>query len=149
MARFDSCSTAELARRAIANLVGVQTIRSRCRRQIHGEPINDCDRLVASISIRRSRLGPRHVAFDKVDAEQAITACNKAIDQNPRVASSSSTSAGLISDWAASPVRTTPKPPRPSARPRLNYDDAAKRGYVGALNNLAVAEPERHRQRDQ
>ena len=86
--RFDLCphGTAELARRALATLalssddpisVGIAADKS----------VSDCDRLAASpLDMDRARPPGTGVVTDKLDAEAAIDACNKAVDQNPRVA---------------------------------------------------------------
>jgi uncharacterized protein len=136
--RFDSCATAELARRAIANLgltsddpVEVQPADPR-------RPINDCDRLAAAdLDPARPPEVPG-VAFDKIDAEQAIAACNKAIDQNPRVARFLFNLGRAYQRLGSEPRMEDAKVIAAMRRARLNYEDAAKRGYVSALNNLAV-----------
>jgi TPR repeat protein len=136
--RFDSCSTAELARRAIANLGlssddPVEVPPADPRR-----PIDNCDRLVASdLDPARPPEVPG-VAFDMVDAEQAITACNKAIDQNPRIARFLFNLGRAYQRLGSQPGLDDAKAVATMRRARLNYDDAAKRGYVSALNNLAV-----------
>ena len=138
LVRFDSCSTAELARRAIANLGlssddPVEVPPADPRR-----PIDNCDRLVASdLDPARPPEVPG-VAFDMVDAEQAITACNKAIDQNPRIARFLFNLGRAYQRLGSQPGLDDAKVVATMRRARLNYDDAAKRGYVSALNNLAV-----------
>ena len=101
-------------------------------------PISDCDRLAASdLDPARPPEVPG-VAFENIDAEQAIPACNKAIEQNPRIARllynlgraylRLSNMPGLDADKATAAIRQA----------RLNYDDARRRGYVSALYDLAV-----------
>jgi uncharacterized protein len=136
--RFDTCPTAELARRALSNLgltsddpVSVPPVDPR-------RPINDCDRLAASdLDPARPPEVPG-VAFDKIDAEDAIVACNKAIDQNPRISrflfnlgrayQAQANEPGLDANKVAAAIRHA----------RLNLNDASQRGYVSALNDLAV-----------
>jgi len=136
--RFDTCPTAELARRALANLgltsddpVSVPPVDPR-------RPIDDCDRLAASdLDPARPPEVPG-VAFDKVNAEDAIKACNKAIDSNPRITRFLFNLGRAYQALANDPGLDPSKVSDAIRHARLNLDDARQRGYVSALNNLAV-----------
>jgi TPR repeat protein len=136
--RFDSCATAELARRALANLgltsddpVVVPAADPR-------RPISDCDRLAASdLDPARPPEVPG-VAFDNIDAEQAITACNKEIKANPLVARFLFNVGRAYQQLASQPGLDPGKVTVALRKARLNYNDARDKGYVSALNNLAI-----------
>jgi len=136
--RFDGCATAEKARLAIANLGlsgddPVEVPAADPRR-----PIDDCDRLAASeLDPARPPEVPG-VTFDNVDADQAIVACNKAIEQNPRTVRFLYNLGRAYQKLGNDPGLDASRAIAAMRRARLNYDDAAKRGYLSALNNLAV-----------
>ena len=136
--RFDGCATAELARRAVANLgltsddpVAVPPADPR-------RPISDCDRLAASdLDPARPPEVPG-VGFDNVDAEQAIAACNAAIKANPRIARFLFNIGRAYQRLANEPGLDAGKVSAALREARLNYNDARESGYVSALNNLAI-----------
>jgi TPR repeat protein/uncharacterized protein (UPF0335 family) len=139
--RFDLCphGTAELARRALTNLalnsddpieMSVRTDKS----------VNDCDALAASpLDMDRARPPGTGVTTENLDAEGAIKACNKAVADFPRVARYLYNLGRAYQKLAMRPGLGADERRRAVDSARLAYDDAAnRRGYVSALNDLAV-----------
>ena len=102
--------------------------------------VNDCDRLAASpLDMDRARPPGTGVVTDKLDAEAAIDACNKAVNQNPRVARYLYNLGRAYQKLAMRPGLGDDERRRALDSARLAYDDAAnRRGYISALNDLAV-----------
>jgi TPR repeat protein len=135
--RFDGCGTAELARREIAQLALTSddpieppptTNRS----------ISDCDRLAAAdLDLARPPEVPG-VLFEKIAADEAVAACGKAVTDNPRVVRYLFNLGRAYQKQGSDPERSAEERTRALRSARLAYDDASKRGYVSALNNLAV-----------
>jgi TPR repeat protein/uncharacterized protein (UPF0335 family) len=139
--RFDLCTrgTAELARRALTNLalnsddpveVAVRTDKS----------VNKCDVLAASpLDMDRSRPPGTGVTTENLDAEAAIAACNDAVRDFPRIARYLYNLGRAYQKLALRPGLGDDEHRRALDSARLAYDDAAnRRGYVSALNDLAV-----------
>jgi uncharacterized protein len=137
--RFDSClrGTAEAARRALATLaltsddpieVTLATNRS----------INECDRLAASVLDGARPPEVPGVLPGKLDADAAIPVCSKAATDNPRVARFLFNLGRAYQSLALRPGLDDSERRRALDSARLAYDDAAKRGYVSALNDLAA-----------
>lgn len=139
--RFGTCDTVgtgELARKAIARL-GLGGDEAD-----EGQPLgpdrsmNDCDRLAASALDPARPPEVRGVSFDKIDAEAAVAACNKAVDDNPRITRYFYNLGRAYQSLAARPGIDDAERALALHRALVHYNDAAKRGYVSALNNLAV-----------
>jgi TPR repeat protein/uncharacterized protein (UPF0335 family) len=139
--RFDLCphGTAELARRALATLalnsddpieVSVRTDKS----------VSQCDALAASpLDMDRARPPGTGVVTENLDAEAAIKACNAAVADNPRVARYLYNLGRAYQKLAMRGGASDDERRRALDSARLAYDDAAnRRGYVSALNDLAV-----------
>ena len=139
--RFDLCphGTAELARRALSNLalnsddpveVTVRTDKS----------VNECDALAASpLDMDRARPPGTGVTTENLDAEAAIAACNKAVADFPRIGRYLYNLGRAYQKLAMRPGIGDDERRRATDSARLAYDDAAnRRGYVSALNDLAV-----------
>jgi TPR repeat protein len=139
--RFDLCphGTAELARRALATLalnsddpveVSVGTDKS----------VNKCDALAASpLDMDRARPPGTGVVTENLDAEEAIKACDKAVADFPRVGRYLYNLGRAYQRLAMRPGIGDDERRRALDSARLAYDDAAnRRGYVSALNDLAV-----------
>jgi TPR repeat protein/uncharacterized protein (UPF0335 family) len=135
--RFDLCpkGTAEAARRALAALalssddpIEVTAVASTT--------VNDCDRLAASPLDGARPPEVPGVLTAKLDSDAAIPACIKATQDNPRVVRYLYNLGRAYYKQALQPDRD--KHALDSAR--LAYDDAAKRGYISALNDLAGLE---------
>lgn len=135
--RFDGCGTAELARRALGQLALTSDD------PIEPPPasnrgVSECDRLAASdLDLAR----PPEVAgvlFESIDAPAAITACQKAVADNPRVVRYLFNLGCAYHRLGIDPATSADERTRALRSARLAYDDASKRGYVSALNNLAV-----------
>ncbi len=137
--RFDQCphGTAELARRALATLalssddpIEVSAVTNKA--------VTDCDRLAASPLDGARPPEVPGVLTEKLDADAAIAACSKAVSDNPRVFRYLFNLGRAYQGRAMRPALAEEerRPALDSAR--LAYDDAAKRGYISALNDLAV-----------
>ena len=139
--RFDLCphGTAQFARRALATLA----LNSDDPIEVTvgaDKSVNDCDRLAASpLDMDRARPPGTGVVTEKLDAEAAIDACNKAVNQNPRVARYLYNLGRAYQKLAMRPGLGDDERRRALDSARLAYDDAAnRRGYISALNDLAV-----------
>ncbi len=139
--RFDLCphGTAELARRALATLAlnSDDPIEPTVRTD---KSVNECDALAASpLDMDRARPPATGVTTENLDAEAAIKACNKAVADFPRVARYLYNLGRAYQKLALRPGIGDDERRRALASARLAYDDAAnRRGYVSALNDLAV-----------
>jgi len=136
--RFDGCGTAELARREIAQLALSSDDPIELPVTAASRSISECDRLGASeLDLARPPEVPG-VLFEKMDFDAAIAACVKAAADNPRVTR-------YLFNLGSAYHKRGIEPGLDGADRRsalrsalLAYDDAMKRGYVSALNNLAV-----------
>lgn len=136
--RFDTCDTADWARQAIARL-GIGTDEASELQPLGPDrSVSECDRLAASDLDPARPPEVRGVAFDKIDGESAVAACQKAVQDNPRVIRYLFNLARAYQRVAARPGIDEPEKVVALRRARFAYEDAAKRGYVSALNNLAV-----------
>ena len=137
--RFDQCphGTAELARRALATLalssddpIEVTAVTNKA--------VTDCDRLAASPLDGARPPEVPGVLTEKLDADAAIAACSKAVTDNPRVFRYLFNLGRAYQGRAMRPALAEDERRRALDSARLAYDDAAKRGYISALNDLAV-----------
>lgn len=137
--RFDQCprGTAELARRALATLalssddpIEVTAIANKA--------VTDCDRFAASPLDGARPPEVPGVLTEKLDPDAAIPACSKAVTDNPRVFRYLFNLGRAYQKLAMRPGLTDDERKRALNSARLAYDDAAKRGYISALNDLAV-----------
>src|SRR5262249_10239483 len=121
--RFDGCGTAERARRPIANLGLTGGDPVEVSMADPPGPTDHCDRLAASdLDPARPPEVPG-VAFDNIDAEQAIAACNKAIEQNPRIVRFLYNLGRAYQRLGNDPGLDASKVTDALRRARLNYDD--------------------------
>ena len=135
--RFPDCPTAELARRALVNLLA-SAQQSGPAPTVGGKPIDDCDRLAASDTDPARPPEAPGVALENIDFDAATTACEQSIQRNSRVPRFLY-NLGRAQEAAANSMR----PDDPSRQPRLDaaraaFRDAADRGYVAALYSLAT-----------
>ncbi len=146
--RFQNCSTAELARHALFNLVnsaqGTRSTVIPIDRQI-----DDCDRLAASdADTARPPEVPGVASLASIDFNTAIPACEKAIKNNPRVPRFLF-NLGRAEEAAAYALPTEDPDPQRKAvlqqqfkekltEARAAFRDAANGGYVAALYSLAL-----------
>jgi TPR repeat protein len=137
--RFDQCphGTAELARRALATLalssddpIEVTAVANKA--------VTDCDRLAASPLDGARPPEVPGVLTEKLDPDSAIAACSKATTDNPRVFRYLFNLGRAYQKLAMRPGLADDERNRALKSARLAYDDAAKRGYISALNDLAV-----------
>jgi TPR repeat protein len=137
--RFDLCphGTAEAARRALATLA-LSSDDPIAVTAPTNKSVNDCDRLAASPldGVRPPEVPG--VLTAQIDADVAIVACDKAVATNPRVARFLFNLGRAYQRRALQPGLSEEERKKAAASARLAYDDAAKRGYVSALNDLAV-----------
>src|SRR5436853_5863906 len=135
---FDKCATAEAARREIAQLALSSDDPVEPPPVAPGRSINECDRLAASeLDLARPPEVPG-ILFEKLDADAAIPACIKAVAENPRVARFLFNVGRAYHKRGIDPNVDAADRTRALRSALLAYDDASKRGYVSALNNLAV-----------
>jgi TPR repeat protein len=139
--RFDLCpkGTAEAARRALAALalssddpIEVTAAASTT--------VNECDRLAASPLDGARPPEVPGVLTAKLDPDAAIQACSKATQDNPRVVRYLYNLGRAYYRRALEPDRDKNERDRALESARFAYDDAAKRGYISALNDLAGLE---------
>jgi TPR repeat protein len=139
--RFDLCphGTSELARRALATL-GLSSDDPIEATFATDKSLNECDRLAASpLDMDRTRPPGTGALTEKLDADAAIAACEKAVAQNPRVARYLYNLGRAYHKLAMRPGLSEEERKNALSSARLAYDDAAnRRGYVSALNDLAV-----------
>jgi TPR repeat protein len=136
--RFDGCGTAELARREIAQLALSSDDPIEVPVTAASRAISECDKLAASeLDLARPPEVPG-VQFEKMDAEGAIAACVKAVADNPRITRYLFNLGRAYHKQGIQPGLDAADKTRVLRSARLAYDDASKRGYVSALNNLAV-----------
>jgi len=135
--RFHDCPTAELARRALVSLIGSSSVAAP-NLSAGTKPIDDCDRLAASDSDPDRPPGVAGVALDKIDFVAATAACEHSIQRNARVVRFLF-NLGRAKFAAANAVRLDDPARKPLiSDARAAFTDAANRGYVAALYNLAT-----------
>jgi TPR repeat protein/uncharacterized protein (UPF0335 family) len=135
--RFPDCKTAERARQALVNLMNSAQGAAPTVIPIDRQ-LDDCDRLAASDTDTARPPEVPGVPLDKIDPDKAIGACNKSINNNPRVArylfnlgrAETASAYAVPADDPARKDRLT--------EARAAFRDAANAGYVAALYNLAV-----------
>lgn len=136
--RFDGCQTAELARRALVNLSDTAVDTAPMPVAASDRRIDECDRLAAAEHDRARPPEVPGVPLDRVEAEEAIAACTKSIEANPRIIR-------FLFNLGRAHYKRGSEPSLDEAerlvnfrRARLALEDAQKRGYLAALNNLAI-----------
>jgi len=137
--RFADCPTAELARRTLVNLAdSADDPSSHVVTTAQSGAIDDCDRLAASDSDPKRPPEVPGVPLTRVDADAAKKACETAIQRNPNVARFMF-NLGRAEQALANGLRADdPAQKEAFGRARLALNDAVKRGYLAALNNLAI-----------
>jgi uncharacterized protein len=137
--RFDTCRTAELARRALADLaLSPEEPPPLASPPVERSSVNECDRLAASEFDPARPPEVRGVPLERMDAESAVAACQKAVQENSRTVRFLFNLGRAYQQVAARPGIDDTARNGALRSARLAYDDAAKRGYISALNNLAV-----------
>ncbi|HEX8165106.1 MAG TPA: DUF2610 domain-containing protein [Beijerinckiaceae bacterium] len=136
--RFKGCKTAEKARWRLANLSDTTEEAAVAAPAAPGRTIDDCDRLAASSQDSARPPEVPGVRLEQIDADEARKACRLSISRNPRV-TRFLFNLGRAEQAATERMRADdPERQEAFVRARLAFDDAAKRGYVAALNNLAI-----------
>jgi TPR repeat protein len=105
---------------------------------VTNKAVTDCDRLAASPLDGARPPEVPGVLTEKLDADAAIAACSKAVSDNPRVFRYLFNLGRAYQGRAMRPALAEDERRRALDSARLAYDDAAKRGYISALNDLAV-----------
>jgi uncharacterized protein len=136
--RFDGCRTAELSRRALAELSLSSDDPIEPPPLNAARPINECDRLATSDQDRARPPEVPGVLWEKLDPDTAIPACTKAVADNPRVARYLYNLGRAYQKLGSRPELGKDEREKAFRSARLAYDDAQKRGYVSALNDLAA-----------
>ena len=134
--RFDGCGTAELARREIAQLA--LTSDDPIDPPPAGRGVAECDRLAASELDRGRPQEVPGVSLDQIDAPAAIAACQKAVADNPRVPRYLYNLGRALYKAGDEPGLDAAEKTRTLRSAFLTHEDAMRRGYVAALNDLAV-----------
>lgn len=134
--RFDGCGTAELARREIAQLA--LSSDDPIEPPPSNRAVAECDRLAASELDFARPPEVSGILFEAIDAPDAVAACTKAVADNPRVVRYLFNLGRAYHKLGVDPALGADERTRALRSARLAYDDASKRGYVSALNNLAV-----------
>jgi TPR repeat protein/uncharacterized caspase-like protein len=135
--RFHDCPTAELARRALVNLINSPEDTSASATPLNHN-IDDCDRLAAAdIDTARPPEVPG-VPLANIDFDAAAPACQKSIARSPRIAR-------FLYNYgrAEAAAANSMRPDDPARQEKLlaahaAFKDAADRGYVAALYSLAT-----------
>ena len=137
--KFDLCpqGTSELARRALAALALSSDDPIEVT-AVANKSVSGCDKAAASPLDNARPPEVPGVLTEKMDADAAIAACDKAVTDNPRVARYQFNLGRAYQQLAARPGLAEDERRKALSSARLAYDDAAKRGYVSALNNLAA-----------
>ena len=135
--RYADCATAELARRALVNLVS--SSQDPTPAPVTGNnQLDDCDRLAAADNDPARPPEAPGVPLAKIDFDAARAACNLSIKRNPRIVRYLF-NLGRVEQAAANSMRLDdPGRAETSRRAYLALDDAATRGYVAALYYLAI-----------
>jgi TPR repeat protein len=137
--RFDDCEkTADWARQAIVRLGIGSDEESELQPTSPDRSVSECDRLAASDLDPARPPEVRGVSFEKIDGDKAIAVCEKAVQDNPRVVRFQFNLGRAYQRIAVEPGVDEARQAAALRHARLNYEDAAKRGYVSAINNLAV-----------
>ena len=132
-----SCATAELARRALVNLVSSSQDPAPAPIASNNQ-LDDCDRLAAADNDPARPPEAPGVPLAKIDFDAARTACNLSIKRNPRIVRYLF-NLGRVEQAAANSMRLDdPARAETTRRAYLALDDAATRGYVAALYYLAI-----------
>jgi len=140
--RFDTCKTAEWARRQIAQLALSSDDPVEPPSINPSRPIPDCDRLAASELDSAKPPEVPGLPLEQVNAKAAVDACLKAVTDNPRVPrfqfnlGRAYHKLGL--DLGTEAEVNSSLQTRAFRSASLAYEDARNRGYVSALNSLAV-----------
>jgi uncharacterized protein len=136
--RFDGCGTAELARREIARLALTSEDPVEPPPAAVSRAVSECDRLAASAFDFARPPEVSGVPLEKVDADAAVAACQKAVADNPRVVRFLFNLGRAYYKQGIDPALDAADRTRALRSAQLAHDDASKRGYVSALNELAV-----------
>jgi TPR repeat protein len=135
--RFATCATAELARRALVNLVS-SSEDSTPASVVSNNQLDDCDRLAAADNDTARPPEAPGVPLAKIDVDEARKACDVSIKRNPRVVRFLY-NLGRAEQSAANSMRLDDPARRETwRRAYLALEDAAQRGYVAALYSLAM-----------
>jgi TPR repeat protein len=135
--RFASCATAELARRALVNLVSSSEEPVPPPVGSNNE-LDKCDLLAAADNDPARPPEAPGVPLAKIDTDAAREACNTSIKRNPRIVRYLF-NLGRTEQAAANAMRLDdPARAETLRRAYAALNDAATRGYVAALYNLAI-----------
>src|SRR5262245_6313024 len=136
--RFDGCLTAELARGALNSIQLSTEDPVDLPSPASNRPVNPCDRLAASEFDPARPPEVQGVPFNWINSDEAIRACLQAVEQNPRIVRYQFNLGQAYQRKAMGLDAQDPERVPLLVKARVAYEDAQKRGYVSALNNLAV-----------
>src|SRR5262249_54171360 len=129
--------TAELARRALATLALSSDDPIEVTLTTN-KAISECDRLAASVLDGARPPEVPGVLPGKLDPDAAIPVCSKAVTDNRGVVRYLFNLGGAYQALAMRPGIAENERRRALDSAKLAYDDDAQRGYISALNDLAV-----------
>jgi len=137
--RYADCPTAELARRRLVSILASSQDPTPAAPAHSSKPIDDCDRLAASDNDPARPPEAPGLALDKIVYAEATTACDQSINRNPRVARflyniGRAELAAATFDENLSEAQRKAK----LKEARAAFSDAADRGYVASIFNLAT-----------
>jgi TPR repeat protein len=135
---FSKCPTAHEATQLLDVLSHGITVKDVTTDAALAKTVNTCDRLAASEEDFARPPEVPGVSFGKIDPDPAIAACDKAASDNPRVVRYLFNLARAYQRKAQLMADTDPNKKRVQGDAVIRYEDAKNKGYVAALNNLAL-----------
>ena len=135
---FAKCPTAREASQLLDVLAHGITVKDVATGDQLAKSVNPCDRLAASEEDLARPPEVPGVSFGKIDPDPAIAACDKAASDNPRVVRYLFNLARAYQRKAQLLPDNDPNKKRLQGDAVIRYEDAKNKGYVAALNNLAL-----------
>jgi len=135
---FSKCPTAREASQLLDVLAHGITVKDIAAEGALARSVNPCDRLAASEEDMARPPDVPGVSFGKIVPDPAIAACDKAASENPRVVRYLFNLARAYQRKAQLLPDNDPSKKRLEGDAVLRYEDARNKGYVAALNNLAL-----------
>jgi TPR repeat protein len=136
--QFAKCPTAREASQLLDVLAHGITVKDVAAEDALARSVNPCDRLAASEEDLARPPEVPGVSFGKIGPDAAIAACDKAATDNPRVVRYLFNLARAYQRKAQLLPDNDPNKKRLEGDAVIRYEDARNKGYVAALNNLAL-----------
>jgi TPR repeat protein len=135
---FAQCSTKREAEQLLDVLAHGTTNKTAVVAESFWRTINPCDRLAASEEDPSRPPDVPGVNFGKIDTNAAIPACDKSASDNPRVVRYLFNLARAYQRKAQLMADNDPAKKKVQSDALIRYEDAVRKGYVAAFNNLAL-----------